>query len=154
MVKQGAHSVGVSAQDCGAVGKVANAQVGVYLGYASRKGHAFLDTKIFVPEKWFDAAYAALRNACGLPEELHHQTKPEIALEILKNALARGELPCKWFFVEVRCTTQLWANGASSKCAAPPSFGWRNPKCGSHPGKAAADPPAAEKPRAVGAPGR
>jgi SRSO17 transposase len=87
-----------------------------------------LDTKIFVPEKWFDAAYAALRNACGLPEELHHQTKPEIALEILKNALARGELPCKWFFVEVRCTTQLWVEKPA--VWVPPWQGRGRPACG------------------------
>jgi SRSO17 transposase len=37
-VKQGDDSVGVAAQYCGSVGKVANGQVGVYLGYASRKG--------------------------------------------------------------------------------------------------------------------
>jgi len=131
MVKQGAHSVGVSAQYCGSVGKVANAQVGVYLGYASRKGHAFLDGRLFVPEKWFDEAYAALRKACGLPDALEPQTKPEIALDMLEKALARGALPCqwvaadalygdspafrdgiaaldKWFFVAVRGTTQVW----------------------------------------------
>ena len=37
-VKQGTASVGVAAQYCGSVGKIANGQVGVYLGYASRKG--------------------------------------------------------------------------------------------------------------------
>ena len=47
MVKQGANSVGVGAQYCGSVGKVANRQVGVYLGYASRRGHAFLDGRLF-----------------------------------------------------------------------------------------------------------
>jgi SRSO17 transposase len=131
MVKQGVHSVGVGAQYCGSVGKLANAQVGVYLGYASRKGHAFLDARLFIPEKWFDRASTALRNACGLPEALAHQTKPEIALDMLKNALERGALPSqwvaadalygdspafrdgiavleKWFFVEVRCNTRLW----------------------------------------------
>jgi SRSO17 transposase len=131
MVKQGGHSVGVASQYCGSVGKVANAQVGVYLGYASRKGHSFLDAALFMPEKWFDEAHQALRQACGVPEEKSYQTKPEIALELLKNALKRGTLPCKWvaadalygdspafrdgiaalgkwFFVEVRCTTALW----------------------------------------------
>ena len=42
MVKQGKNSVGAAHQYCGSVGKVANSQVGVYLGYASRKGHSFL----------------------------------------------------------------------------------------------------------------
>jgi SRSO17 transposase len=131
MVKQGGNSVGVSSQYCGSVGKVANSQVGVYLGYASRKGHSFLDAGLFLPEKWFEESHKDLRKACGVPEELGYRTKPEIALELLKNALARGELPCKWvaadelygdspdfrdgiadlgkwYFAEVRCTTRLW----------------------------------------------
>ncbi len=131
MVKQGAHSVGVASQYCGSVGKVANSQVGVYLGYASRKGHAFLDGRLFVPENWFDAAHQKIRRVCGLPKDLQHQTKPEMALEMLQEALDRGALPFKWvaadalygdasafrdgiaaldkwFFVEVRCTTQIW----------------------------------------------
>lgn len=51
MVKQGQHSVGVARQWCGSVGKVANSQVGVYLGYASRKGHSFLDARLHIPEE-------------------------------------------------------------------------------------------------------
>lgn len=131
MVKQGAHSVGVARQWCGSVGKVANAQVGVYLGYASRKGHGFLDAHLFLPEKWFDEAHQERRRACGVPQELSPQTKPEIGLKLLQNALRRGELPFKWvtadelygdspafrdgiaalhkwYFVEVRCTTRIW----------------------------------------------
>jgi len=131
MVKQGANSVGVSRQYCGSVGKIANSQVGVYLGYASRKGHSFLDAGLFLPEKWFAESHQDLRRACGVPEEMSHQTKPEIALGLLKNALQRGDLPCKWvaadelygdspafrdgiadlgkwYFTEVRCTTGLW----------------------------------------------
>ena len=131
LVKQGEHSVGVGHQWCGSVGKVANAQVGVYLGYASRKGHSFLDARLFLPEAWFAEAHQALRQACGVPEALSFQTKPEIALALLEKALPRGELPCqwvtadalygdsslfrdgiaaldKWYFVEVRCTTRIW----------------------------------------------
>ena len=131
MVKQGANSVGVGAQYCGSVGKVANSQVGVYLGYASRRGHAFLDGRLFLPARWFETSHAELRPAGGIPAEMDFQTKPEIALNLLKNALERDALPCqwvaadelygdwpafrdgiadldKWFFVEVRCTTQVW----------------------------------------------
>ncbi len=129
--KQGNHSVGVGRQYCGSLGKVANAQVGVYLGYASRKGHSFLDGRLFLPEQWFAAEYQELRQACGVPPEQGFQTKPEIGLELLQNALQRGPLPCqwvaadelygdssafrdgiaaldKWFFVEVRCRTGVW----------------------------------------------
>lgn len=130
-VKQGDNSVGVTSQYCGSVGKIANSQIGVYLGYASRKGHSFLDVRLFLPEKWFEKSHAELRKVCGIPAELRHQTKPEIALELLRNATQRGELPFKWvvadalygdsadfragvatlgkwYFVELRCTTHLW----------------------------------------------
>jgi SRSO17 transposase len=93
MVKQGEHSVGVARQWCGSVGKVANSQVGVYLGYASPKGHSFLDARLYLPEEWFEDTLQSLRQVCGVPEELVYQTKPEIGLELLKNALERGELP-------------------------------------------------------------
>jgi SRSO17 transposase len=129
--KQGDRSVGVASQYCGSLGKVANAQVGVYLGYASRKGHSFLDGRLFLPEQWFAAEHQELRQACGVPPDQRYQTKPEIGLDLLAQALQRGPLPCqwvaadelygdspvfrdgvatlqKWFFVEVRCTTGVW----------------------------------------------
>jgi SRSO17 transposase len=82
MPKQGDHSVGVGRQYCGSLGKVTNAQVGVFLGYASRKGHSFLDGRLFLPEPWFTAEYQELRQACGVPPEQRFQTKPEISLEL------------------------------------------------------------------------
>ena len=93
VAKQGTHSVGVARQYCGSVGKVANSQIGVYLGYASRKGHSFLDTGLFLPQKWFGESYVEKRAACGVPDELSFQTKPEIALALLKNARRRGDIP-------------------------------------------------------------
>lgn len=131
VVKQGAHSVGVSRQYCGAVGKVANSQVGVYLGYASRRGYSIADGRLFLPEKWFGPDYANRRHACGVPEELVFQTKPQIALDLLQKAVGRGSLPFrwvaadslygdspdfrdgvaamdKWYFTEVSCHTQVW----------------------------------------------
>jgi SRSO17 transposase len=131
MVKQGQHSVGVAWQWCGSVGKVTNAQVGVYLGYASRKGHSFLDARLFLPEKWFAETHQEKRQNCGIPAEVRYQTKPEMALEMLQAALERGKLPCqwvtadalygdsaafrdgvadleKWYFVEVSCSNHIW----------------------------------------------
>ncbi len=95
-VKQGADSVGVAAQYCGSVGKIANGQVGVYLGYASRKGYSLIEGQLFMPEKWFEEEHAEQRQACGVPEDLVFKTKPEIGLDMLKNAESRGNLPFSW----------------------------------------------------------
>jgi SRSO17 transposase len=100
VVKHGTASVGVAPQYCGAVGKVANAQVGVYLGYASAKGYTLADGRLFVPEAWFDDAHAALRVASGLPEDLTFQTKPELALALLQDAVRRDTLPFRWVAVD------------------------------------------------------
>ena len=96
VVKQGHASVGVAPQYCGAVGKVANAQLGVYLGYASRHGYTLLAGQLFLPELWFGAAYAAKRAATEMPTTLAFQTKPEIALALLRQAVARGSVPARW----------------------------------------------------------
>jgi len=93
VVKQGDNSVGVAAQYCGSVGKIANSQVGVYLGYASRKGYSLIEGQLFMPESWFDEEHVEQRTACGVPTELKPKTKPEIGLELLKRASERNSLP-------------------------------------------------------------
>jgi SRSO17 transposase len=95
-VKQGTESVGVAAQYCGSVGKIANGQVGVYLGYASRKGYSLIEGQLFMPEKWFEKEHAEQRQVCDVPEDLVFKTKPEIGLELLENALQRDNLPFSW----------------------------------------------------------
>jgi SRSO17 transposase len=131
VVKQGDCSVGVAAQYCGAVGKVANSQNGVYLGYASRKGYSLIEGQLFMPESWFDEEHQDQREACGVPSDLKAKTKPEIGLELLKRAVQRGSLPFqwvaadelygdspafrdgvaqlnKWYFTEIKRSTLIW----------------------------------------------
>lgn len=96
VVKQGRESVGVAAQYCGSVGKIANGQVGVYLGYASRKGYSLIEGQLFMPDKWFEKEHAERRKACGVPEDLTFKTKPEIGLELLESAEKRGRLCFSW----------------------------------------------------------
>src|SRR3990172_11244267 len=96
VVKQGHESVGVAAQYCGSVGKIANGQVGVYLGYASCKGYSLIEGRLFMPDQWLEEERAEQRQACGVPEGLQFKTKPEIGLELLKSAIQRGKLPFFW----------------------------------------------------------
>src|SRR3989454_3560402 len=44
--KQGGHSVGVKRQYCGALGKRANCQAGVFVGYGSSQGYTLLDRRL------------------------------------------------------------------------------------------------------------
>lgn len=130
-VKQGDDSVGVARQYCGSVGKVANGQVGVYLGYASRKGYSLVEGQLFMPDEWFEEEHAERRRACGVPKNLVYTTKPEIGLELAQKAEKRGHLPFqwvaadelygnsptfqdgidtlgKWYFTEIKKTTPVW----------------------------------------------
>jgi SRSO17 transposase len=91
--KQGRHSVGVARQYCGTLGKIANCQIGVFLGYATAHGHVGLDCALFVPEDWFTD-----RERCrqaGIPAAVAHRTKPQLAWELLERALDAG-VPAAW----------------------------------------------------------
>ena len=92
-VKQGKHSAGVARQYCGTLGKIANCQVGVFLGYASPKGHTGIDGALFVPEGWFREPERCQK--AGIPLEMVHRTKPQLALEMLESALEAG-VPARW----------------------------------------------------------
>jgi SRSO17 transposase len=91
--KQGTHSAGVARQYSGTLGKIANCQVGVFLGYASARGQVALDRELFVPQDWFSDR-ARCRQA-GIPDAVEHQTKPQIALTMLERALDAG-VPAAW----------------------------------------------------------
>ena len=94
--KQGTHSVGVARQYCGHLGKVANCQHGVFAAYASSRGCAFVDRKLYVHKSWFDDAHAPLRARYGVPEKLKFATEPGLALEMVRGLVERGEVPFAW----------------------------------------------------------
>ena len=74
-LKKGDKSAGVKRQYSGTAGRIENCQIGVFLAYASRHGHALIDRALYLPETWaFDAARRA---EAGVPEEveLHHQAE-------------------------------------------------------------------------------
>jgi SRSO17 transposase len=92
-VKKGAKSCGVGTQYAGAVGGTANAQVGVFLAYASRKGTAFVDRALYLPRAW---AHAPARRAeAGVPAEVRFATKLPLAKRLLARAFAAG-VPARW----------------------------------------------------------
>src|SRR6266571_4798302 len=92
--KQGTESVGVARQYSGTLGKVGNCQIGVFLGYASERGQALVDARLYLPERWTDDR--ARCRAAGVPDEVPFQTKPALALAMLAAARARGHLRARW----------------------------------------------------------
>jgi SRSO17 transposase len=92
-VKKGQCSAGVKRQDCGRVGKIENCQVGVYLGYIAPRGHALLDRELYLPHDW--CADAERRTKAKIPDGLTFQTKPQLALQMLRRAWAEGS-PWQW----------------------------------------------------------
>ena len=79
--KKGTKSVGVARQWCGRLGKVENCQVGIYMGYVSRKEHAIVNMRLYLPEEW--AKDRARRTEAGVPEAVKFQTRHELALQML-----------------------------------------------------------------------
>jgi SRSO17 transposase len=94
--KQGTHSAGVARQYCGVLGKRANCQAGVFVGYASRRGYTLLDRRLYLPELWFSAAYQERWQACAIPPETQFATKPTLAADLVEGILASGTVRARW----------------------------------------------------------
>ena len=92
-VKKGDKSCGVARQYTGTVGATANAQVGVFLAYASKKGAAFVDRALYLPRGWTDDP--ARCRAAGIPATVRFATKLTLAQRMLARAFAAG-VPAAW----------------------------------------------------------
>jgi SRSO17 transposase len=92
-LKKGTHSAGVARQYSGTAGQIANCQIGVFLTYASSKGHALIDRALYLPEHW--SADTERRAEAAIPEEVAFATKPALAKQMIMRALDAG-VPCAW----------------------------------------------------------
>ena len=138
--KQGKESVGVKRQYCGQLGKIANCQAGMFLAYASSRGYALLDRRLYLPKDWFSDDYAERRVACGVPNTLSFTTKPQLGLEMLQQVLKHNSLRAQWvcgdeafgdntvlldeiaklglwFFMEVGKDTRVWQKRPATETA-------------------------------------
>ena len=134
--KKGHASVGVAPQYCGALGKTANCQSGVFICYSSPRGHALLDSRLYLPQCWFGPEFQERRQQCHIPEETTFKTKPELALELLKPLLKTGQFAGQWitcdcsfgnnesflqelpkdfyYLAEIACTRKVWVKPTGS----------------------------------------
>ena len=86
--KQGRHSVGVTRQYCGQLGKQDNCQVAVSLSVANHHASLPVAYRLYLPKDW--AKDRSRRRRAGVPKEIKFKTKPQIALEQLRWACAAG----------------------------------------------------------------
>ena len=129
VVKKGTHSVGVARQYCGRVGKKENCQVAVSLSVATATGSLPIAWRLYLTEEW--ANDLERRKAAEIPEQVQFQTKPQMALAQIQQAMEAGVPPGVVladevygsnrefregvtdlklnYSVAVRCTTTVWA---------------------------------------------
>lgn len=87
-LKQGKKSCGVARQYSGTAGRIENSQIGVFLTYATKKGNALIDRRLYLPKEWMKDT--ARCKEAGVPQEVTFQTKPKMGLEMLKEAYQAG----------------------------------------------------------------
>lgn len=155
---QGGHAVGVKRQYCGELGKRANCQAGVFVGYGTSRGYPLLDRRLYMPAEWLtDDAYVERRRQCGLPPETPFKTKPELAQEMLTAVVKSQALRCRWvvadeafgnnpsfldgvaglglwYYAEVPHRTRVWEERPATHLPPPRGRGRRPPRARLVPG--------------------
>src|SRR3954464_8860525 len=148
LLKKGKLSVGVARQYCGQLGKRENCQVAVTLSVANEAASLPVAYRLYLPEAW--AGDPARRATAGVPEEVAFATKPAIALDQIRQALADGVPPGVVvtdagygndtdfrdgvtglglaYVAGIQGTTSLWPPGAGPLPAAPRSGRGRPPE--------------------------
>ena len=92
-LKKGKHTVGVQRQYTGTAGRIENAQVGVFLTYAGRRGHTLIDRRVYLPESW-----TSDRERCeqaGVPDDIAFATRSQLAEAMITAAVA-AHIPARW----------------------------------------------------------
>jgi len=89
--KKGRHSVGVTRQYCGQLGKQDNCQVAVTLSIANHAASLPVAYRLYLPEDW--SADPIRRAKAGVPADIGFLTKPEIALAQIRAAVEAGVAP-------------------------------------------------------------
>jgi SRSO17 transposase len=92
-LKKVAGSVGVQRQYTGTAGRIENSQVAVFLAYASAAGRALVDRRLYLPAAWVQDRDRCA--AAGVLQSVTFATKPRLALDMVRDAVAAG-VPARW----------------------------------------------------------
>ena len=92
-VKKGRATPGAQRQYTGTAGRIENAQVAVYLGYAAPRGHALIDRELYLPKSW--TGDPARCEAAGIPGHVAFATKPQLARLMIERAVRADALAAR-----------------------------------------------------------
>jgi SRSO17 transposase len=96
-LKKGIATVGVRRQYTGTAARIENAQVAVFMAYASAKARALIDRDVYLPKVWTDDPER--RQAAGVPDEVSFATKIALGRRMLTRALDAG-VPARWVIAD------------------------------------------------------
>ncbi|ESQ90242.1 IS701 family transposase [Asticcacaulis benevestitus] len=96
-LKKGDQSVGVARQYSGTAGRIENSQIGVFVSYASRYGHALIDRQLYLPKGWSEDLDR--RQKAHVPDDVNFATKPAMAREMIGKLLDEG-IPCAFVLAD------------------------------------------------------
>lgn len=83
------------------LGKTAHGQSGVFLCSSSPKGHALLDSRLYLPQCWFEPEWAPRREPGRIPEDVTFQTRPQLAVELLQPLLEKEWFRGRWITTNI-----------------------------------------------------
>ena len=110
--KQGKGSVGAAPQYCGRLGKVANCQVGVFLGYTKDSYRTLIDERLYLPKKWISDKKR--RKKCGVPWPVRFKKKTELAWEMIRHA-QKKKIPFSWIGMDSLYGRDSWLRNKIDK---------------------------------------
>ena len=106
IAKKGKDSVGVKRQYAGALGKVDNCQVGVFLAYATRSQTSLIARSLYLPKEWCEDPERCFEGGIPLKNQ-EFKTKAEIALDLVKEAVENG-IPFSFVHMDAHYGVQPW----------------------------------------------
>ena len=77
-------------QNTGTAGRIENAQVAAYRGYAAPRGHTLIDRELYLPRSW--AGNEERCAAAGIPGDVKFAAKPELARRMIERSVTAAVL--------------------------------------------------------------
>ncbi|MGD9538950.1 MAG: IS701 family transposase [Alphaproteobacteria bacterium] len=91
MVKKGTHTAGVFRKYCARVGRRTNCQSAVMLFVCAEQAALPIALRLYLPETW--TSDWPRRRGAGIPDSIRFQTRADIAIQQIRQAIADGVSP-------------------------------------------------------------